>query len=65
VAWRDQSDHERAKRLAERALALSRDVGERQAISVALNTLATLAQAEHYHERAMELLGEGLTVSAE
>jgi DNA-binding CsgD family transcriptional regulator len=65
VAWRDQGDHERAKRLAERGLALSREVGERQAISVALNTLATLAQAERDHERARELFEEGLTVSAE
>jgi DNA-binding NarL/FixJ family response regulator len=46
-------------------LALSREVGERQAISTALYTLATLAQADGDHERAGDLFEEGLTVSVE
>ena len=37
---------------AERGLALSREVGERQAISSCALNLATLAQAEGDHERA-------------
>jgi DNA-binding CsgD family transcriptional regulator len=65
VSWRDQGDHGRAKSLAERGLALSRQVGERQAISAALYTLATLAQAERDQERARDLLEEGLELSAE
>jgi non-specific serine/threonine protein kinase len=66
VAWRDRGgDHGRARRLAERGLALSREVGERQSISAALYILATLAQAEGDHERARNLLEEGLIVSAE
>jgi DNA-binding CsgD family transcriptional regulator len=40
-------------------------VGERQAISTALYTLATLAQAECDHERARDLFDEGLLVSVE
>ena len=51
--------------MAQRGLALSREVGERQAISTALYTLATLAQAECDHERAQNLFEEGLKVSAE
>jgi DNA-binding NarL/FixJ family response regulator len=46
-------------------LALSREVGERQAITAALYTLATLAQAEHDHEHARALFEEGLPASAE
>jgi non-specific serine/threonine protein kinase len=46
-------------------LALSREVGERQTLCAALYTLATLAQAEHDHERARDLFEEGLTLSAE
>jgi non-specific serine/threonine protein kinase len=46
-------------------LALSRDVGGRQAIATALYTLATLAQAECDHERARDLFDEGLLVSVE
>ncbi|HKH10249.1 MAG TPA: helix-turn-helix transcriptional regulator [Rubrobacter sp.] len=65
MAWRDHGDHGRAKPLAERALELSREVGERQAISAALYTLATLAQAEGDHGRAGDLFEEGLAVSAE
>jgi DNA-binding CsgD family transcriptional regulator len=43
-------------------LALSREVGERQAISTALYTLA---QAERDHERARDLFEEGLKLSVE
>ena len=40
-------------------------MGERQAISAALYTLATLAQAECDHARARDLFEEGLILSAE
>jgi len=62
VSWRDQGYHGRAKGLAERALALSRQVDERQAISAALYTLA---QAGRVQERVRDLLEEGLELSTE
>jgi DNA-binding CsgD family transcriptional regulator len=65
VAWRNQGDHERAKRLAERGLAISREIGERQATTSALYTLAILAQTEGEDERARNLFEEGLKLSAE
>src|SRR5919202_433386 len=65
VAWRNQGDHGHAKRLAERGLALSREAGERQTISVALYTLATLVQAEQDRERARDFFTEALKLSAE
>jgi DNA-binding NarL/FixJ family response regulator len=65
VAWRNRGDHERAKRLAERGLAISREIGERQATTSALYTLATLAQTGGKDERARNLFEEGLRLSAE
>jgi DNA-binding CsgD family transcriptional regulator len=65
VAWRNQGDHERAGRLAERGLAISREIGERQAITSALYTLAILAQTEGENERARNMFEEGLKLSAE
>ena len=55
----------RAKRLAERGLSLSREVGDRQGISHALYILAMMAQAERDHEQARGLFEEGLKLSAE
>jgi DNA-binding NarL/FixJ family response regulator len=46
-------------------LALSWEVGERQTITAALYTLATLAQAEREYEQARDLFEEGLKLSAE
>jgi predicted ATPase len=65
VAWLDQGDHSRAKRLAERGLALSREVLHMRAISPILYVLARLEQAEGNHEQARRLLEEGLTYSVE
>ncbi len=61
----DQGDHSRAKRLAERGLALSREVGDRQGTSATLYVLARLAQAERNQEDARRLFQEGLKLSAE
>ena len=58
-------DRERARRLAERAVALGRELGAREAVSVALPTLATIARADGDHERARRLFAEGLLFSAE
>lgn len=58
-------DRARARRLAERSLSLAREIGAREAVSVALPTLASIARAEGDHERARRLLGEGLIFSAE
>jgi hypothetical protein len=58
-------DRERARRLAERAVALGRELGAREAVSVALPTLATIARADGDHERARKLFAEGLLFSAE
>jgi len=58
-------DRARARRLAERSLALGREIGAREAVSVALPTLATIARADGDYELAGELFGEGLLFSAE
>jgi hypothetical protein len=58
-------DRERARRLAERSLSLGREIGAREAVSVALPTLAAIARANGDHERARQLFGEGLLFSAE
>jgi hypothetical protein len=55
----------RALRLAERSLSLGREIGAREAVSVALSTLASIARVEGDHERARRLLGEGLLFSSE
>ncbi len=64
VVWRNRGDHARAKRLAEQALALSREVGDGHGISIALYVLAELAHALSDHGRARELFGERLKLSA-
>ena len=46
-------------------MALSREIGERQATTSALYTLAMLAQTEREDERARNLFEEGLRLSAE
>ncbi|MFL6009525.1 MAG: hypothetical protein ACJ73Z_07800, partial [Rubrobacteraceae bacterium] len=58
-------DRERARRLAERSLSLGREIGAREAVSVALPTLAAIARADGDHERARRLFGDGLLFSAE
>ena len=60
-----QGNLARARRLAERALSLARDIGAWESISVALPTLAAIARTDDDHERAAALFGEGLTLSAE
>jgi predicted ATPase/DNA-binding XRE family transcriptional regulator len=54
-----------ARRLAERALSLAREVGARDVLYVALHPLAAIALAEGDNERAAQLFEEGLTLSAE
>ena len=55
-----------ARRLAERALPLAREPGgARDAVYVVLYPLAAVARAESDHERAAQLLREGLTLSVE
>ena len=44
---------------------LCRETGDKQATSIALYTLARVAQAERNHERARDLFEEGLAVSVE
>lgn len=61
----DLVDHARARWLAERGLDLSREVGARDGIFIALYTLAALARVEGHHKRAARLFGEGSTLSAE
>jgi hypothetical protein len=58
-------DRDRARRLAERSLSLGREIGAREAVSVALPTLAAIARTDGDHDRARELFGEGLLFSAE
>lgn len=58
-------DRDRARHLAERSLSLGREIGAREAVSVALPTLAAIARADGDHDRARELFGEGLLFSAE
>jgi len=65
VAWLNQGDQPRAKRLAERGLVLSQEAGHSRGTSALLYVLARLAQAERNHEQARWLFEEGLTFSAE
>ncbi len=58
-------DYGLAKSLAERGLALCRETGDKHGTSIALCTLAGVAQAERDYERARDLFDEGLAVSAE
>ncbi|QIN82257.1 helix-turn-helix domain-containing protein [Rubrobacter tropicus] len=58
-------DRARARRLAGRALSLAREIGAREAIAVALPTLAVTARDDGDLERAAALFAEGLTLSAE
>jgi tetratricopeptide (TPR) repeat protein len=60
-----QGDRARARRLAERALSLAREIGAREAVAVALPTLAGIARADGDLERAARLFEEGLVLSAE
>jgi predicted ATPase/DNA-binding XRE family transcriptional regulator len=60
-----QGERDRARRLAERSLSLSREIGAREAISVALPTLAGIARSDGDLERAARLFEEGLMLSAE
>jgi len=54
-----------AQQLAERGLALAREVGDRAGTSAALYILATVAHASEDHERARGLFEEGLELTAE
>src|SRR5215210_1462225 len=58
-------DRARARRLAGRALSLAREIGAREAIAVALPTLAVTARDDGDVEKAAALFAEGLTLSAE
>ncbi len=61
-----RGDIARARRLAERALPLAREPGgARDVVYVVLHPLAAIARAEGDHERAAQLLREGLTLSVE
>jgi non-specific serine/threonine protein kinase len=60
-----QGDRARARRLAERALSLAREIGAREAVSVALPTLATIARSDEDLGLAARLFEEGLVLSAE
>jgi predicted ATPase/transcriptional regulator with XRE-family HTH domain len=58
-------DVPRARRLAERALSLAREVRARELIAVSLPTLATTARSDGDLGLATRLFGEGLVLSAE
>jgi hypothetical protein len=58
-------DRARARGLAERALSLGREIGAREAVSMALNTLAVTARADGDLERAAAFFEEGLKLAAE
>ena len=60
-----QGERARARRLAERSLSLSREIGAREAVAVALPTLAGIARSDGDLERAVRLFEEGLVLSAE
>src|SRR5919112_656247 len=61
-----QGDLAQARRLAERALSLSRaSKGARDVVYVALHPMAAVARAEGDHERAARLLEESLMLSVE
>ena len=55
----------RARRLAERALSLAREVGARELVTGALPALATTARSDGDLDLAARLFGEGLVLSAE
>jgi tetratricopeptide repeat protein len=63
VGWLNRGDHGRAKSLAEQGLRLCRETGDKHGTSIALCTLAGVAQAERNYERARDLFEEGLAVS--
>jgi DNA-binding CsgD family transcriptional regulator len=63
VGWLNRGDHGRAKNLAEQGLRLCRETGDKHGTSIALCTLAGVAQAERNFERARDLFEEGLAVS--
>ena len=58
-------DGARARRLAERALSLAREVGARELVAVSLPTLATTARSDGDLALAARLFEEGLVLSAE
>ncbi len=58
-------DGARARSLAERSLSLGREVGAREAGSLALRTLATIARSEGDLGLAAALFGEGLRLNYE
>ena len=58
-------DRARARRLAERSLSLGLEIGAREAVSLALRTLATVARSEEDLELAVSLFGEGLRLNYE
>ena len=58
-------DGARARRLAERSLSLGREIRAREAVSLALRTLATIARSEDDLELAGSLFGEGLRLNYE
>ncbi len=61
-----QGDLAQARRLAERALSLSRaSKGARDVVYVGLHPMAAVARAEGDHERAAQLLEESLMLSVE
>jgi hypothetical protein len=55
VGWLNGGDHRRARSLAERGLAQCRETGDKHGTSIALLTLAGVAQAERDYERARDL----------
>ena len=58
-------ERDRARRLAERALSLAREIGAREVVSVALPTLAGIARSDGDLALASRLFEEGLMLSAE
>jgi hypothetical protein len=58
-------DGARARRLAERALSLAREVGARELVAITLPTLATTARSDGDLGPAARLFEEGLVLSAE
>jgi predicted ATPase len=58
-------DRARARHMAERSLVLGREIEAREAISIALPTLASIARTEGDNERSRRLFEEGLIFSAE
>ncbi len=56
-------DSARARSLAERSLSLGREVGAREAVALALHTLAPIARSEGDLHLAGSLFGEGLRLN--